>query len=150
MGRRGLRWRAHRPHRPDDPALVNAPPSRRREVLRLAAALPLVPVAAFGAPNAKPANPTRARVRPGDAAWPSTASWNGLRQQVGDALLAVHSPLQDCGAAPAAPACIALWKHLKSPYFLGDEVALTQALGWVDAWTSMPSSYAVAARSTRD
>ena len=129
---------------------MNAPPSRRREVLRLAAALPLLPVAALGAPDAKPANLPRARVRPGDAAWPSAASWDGLRQQVGDSLLAVRSPLQDCIATPSSPACITLWKHLKNPYFLGDEVALTQTLGWVDAWTSMPSSYAVVARSTHD
>jgi FAD/FMN-containing dehydrogenase len=39
---------------------------------------------------------------------------------------------------------------LKNPYYLGDEVGLTQSLGWVDAWTSRPSVYAVAARTTED
>jgi hypothetical protein len=129
---------------------VNAPPSRRRELLRLAAALPFFSVAELAAPGPPPRSTVRSRVRPGDAAWPSEAAWNGLRQQVGDAFVAVHSPLQDCIAAPASPACIALWKHLKNPYFLGDDVALTQTLGWVGAWTSMPSRYAVAARSTGD
>ena len=35
-------------------------------------------------------------------------------------------------------------------YYLGDEVGLTQTLGWVGAWTSQPSAYAVAARTTAD
>lgn len=33
---------------------------------------------------------------------------------------------------------------------LPDEVGLTQTLGWVDGWTSRPSVYAVAARTTDD
>ena len=43
-----------------------------------------------------------------------------------------------------------LFKELKDPYFLGDEVGSTQSLGWVDAWTSRPSAYAVAAQTTYD
>ena len=27
-----------------------------------------------------------------------------------------------------------------NPYYRGDEVGLTQTLGWVDAWTSQPSA----------
>jgi FAD/FMN-containing dehydrogenase len=44
-------------------------------------------------------------------------------------------------------ACAQVFKALKNPYYLGDEVGLTQSLGWVDAWTSRPSVYAVAART---
>ena len=47
-------------------------------------------------------------------------------------------------------ACAQLFKSAKNPYFLGDDVALTQTLGWVGAWTSSPSVYAVAARNTAD
>src|SRR5206468_4723408 len=43
-----------------------------------------------------------------------------------------------------------LFAALKNPYFLGDTVELTQTLGWVDAWTSMPSAYAVSAQTTAD
>ena len=43
-----------------------------------------------------------------------------------------------------------MFKDLKNPYYLGDEIGLTQSLGWVDAWTSSPSVYAVAARTTED
>jgi FAD/FMN-containing dehydrogenase len=53
-------------------------------------------------------------------------------------------------AAPSSADCERVFKELKNPYYLGDEVGLTQSLGWVDAWTSRPSVYAVAARTTAD
>ena len=53
-------------------------------------------------------------------------------------------------AAPASPGCAQIFKNLQNPYYLGDEIGLTQSLGWVDAWTSRPSAYAVAARNTED
>lgn len=91
-----------------------------------------------------------ARVRPGHQGWPSEAQWNELGQQVGNALVKVHSPLMTCLNSPNSDDCKQLFKELKNPYFLGDEAGLTQSLGWVDAWTSMPSVYAVAARNTND
>ena len=60
------------------------------------------------------------------------------------------SPLTTCTDAPSSAACAKVFKDLKNPYYLGDEVGLTQSLGWVDAWTSRPSVYAVAARTTDD
>jgi FAD/FMN-containing dehydrogenase len=62
----------------------------------------------------------------------------------------VQSPWAGCLAAPASAACAQLFKALKNPYYLGDEVALTQTLGWTGAWTSAPSAYAVAARTSAD
>ncbi|MGA7813686.1 FAD-dependent oxidoreductase [Caballeronia sp.] len=103
------------------------------------------------APARAAASPgTRARVRPSDPGWPPEAQWNELGQQVGDALVKVQSPLMTCLNAPDGADCLQLFKELKNPYFLGDEVGLTQSLGWVGAWTSMPSVYAVAARNTSD
>ncbi len=92
---------------------------------------------------------TGARVRPGEPGWPSEAQWAQLSQQVSGRLGAVQSPLVACRAASSAD-CDQLFKAIKNPYFIGDDVALTQTLGWVDAWTSMPSAYAVAAQSTQD
>lgn len=91
-----------------------------------------------------------ARVRPEDPRWPSDAMWNELGQQVGPALVRVKSPLDACVNSPETDASRRLFNELKNPYFIGDEVGLTQSLGWVDAWTSTPSVYAVAARDTRD
>jgi FAD/FMN-containing dehydrogenase len=133
--------------------MTNRLPTRRR-LLHIATAAPLFPAIWFSllAPKraaAAPAAP-RSRVRPGDPAWPSEQRWRQLGEQVGGALIKVQSPLARCLAAPAGPACAQLFKDAKNPYYLGDEVGLTQTLGWIDAWTSMPSAYAVAARTTSD
>ena len=94
--------------------------------------------------------PAFARVRPGDPAWPSPDRWEELRAQVDGTLIEVHSPLRACREAPAGAACDHLFKELKNPYFIGDDVALTQTTGWVDAWSLRPSVYAIAARRTED
>jgi FAD/FMN-containing dehydrogenase len=113
-------------------------------LLQIAAGAPLLPLRGWAQSG------TRARVRPGDPGWPSEERWAQLGQQVGGRLADVRSPLLACRGAATTPACAQLFKSLKNPYFLGDEVALTQTLGWVDAWTSMPSARAVAARTTAD
>ena len=122
----------------------------RRRLLQVAAAMPLL--SGIGAPAHALATAPRSRVRPGDPDWPSEARWQQLGQAVGGRLVEVRSPLTACLKAPAGSACTQLFqgKELKNPYFLGDEVGLTQTLGWVDAWTSAPSVYAVAARGTDD
>jgi FAD/FMN-containing dehydrogenase len=128
-------------------------PFHRRRLLQAAAVTPLVPAAWLPARAAAPAAAAPgplARVRPGDPGWPSDAQWKQLAQQVGGRLVKVRSPLADCVQAPAGAACAELFKSVRNPYYLGDEVGLTQTLGWVDAWTSSPSAYAVAARGTAD
>ena len=87
------------------------------------------------------------RSRPGDPAWPSAAQWSELNAKVGGQLVQVRSPIDACRAAPQSAECAALFRGLKNPWYIGDNVALTQTSGWVDAWTSMPSAYAVAART---
>ena len=119
----------------------------RRRLLKIAAGLPFLSGLARGA---SAATRPQARVRLGDPAWPPEASWDQLDRDVGGRLIKVRSPLADCiGGTPDAP-CEQLFKELKNPYYLGDEVGLTQSLGWVGAWTSEPSVYAVAAKTTQD
>ena len=38
-------------------------------------------------------------------------------------------------------------KDLQNPFYLGDEPGATQSTGWVDAWISAPSVYAIAAQT---
>jgi FAD/FMN-containing dehydrogenase len=102
------------------------------------------------APGASAAAQPQARVRLGDPAWPSEASWDQLDRDVGGRLIKVRSPLADCVSGSFDANCEHLFKELKNPYYLGDEVGLTQSLGWVGAWTSEPSVYAVAAKTTQD
>jgi FAD/FMN-containing dehydrogenase len=101
-------------------------------------------------PGPSAAAQPKARVRPGDPAWPSDESWAELSREVEGRLIKVRSPLAGCVDAPSDAACAQVFKELKNPYYLGDEVGLTQSLGWVGAWTSRPSVYAVAAKTTGD
>jgi FAD/FMN-containing dehydrogenase len=125
----------------------------RRRLLRSALALRLAPLGALWLPPRSTSAATaavRSRVRPGDAAWPDDARWRALGRELGDALIKLRSPFADCSGAPNGTACARLFAAASNPYFLGDDPGSTQTLGWVDAWTSQPSVYAVAARHVAD
>jgi len=51
---------------------------------------------------------------------------------------------------PDSAACGNVFRELKNPYYIGDDPALTQTAGWVDAWTSQPGVYAVAVETAQD
>jgi FAD/FMN-containing dehydrogenase len=122
----------------------------RRRLLKIVAGLPFASGLSRGASALADASPSPARVRPGDSAWPSEESWDQLGREVGARLIKVRSPLAACVGASSDAACAQVFKELKNPYYLGDEVGLTQSLGWIGAWTSRPSVYAVAAKTTAD
>jgi FAD/FMN-containing dehydrogenase len=79
------------------------------------------------------------RVRPSDPGWPSPQAWKRLNDSVDGNLIRVEFPINT-----------ALPSNIKNPYYIGDSPGLTQTLGWVDAWTTKPSVYAVAARNAQD
>jgi FAD/FMN-containing dehydrogenase len=122
---------------------------KRRDLLKVAALL--LSVAALesraAATYATPRK-VRSRVRPGDPTWPSAAEWDRLDKAVDGRLIRLKSPFNGCTSTEGA--CAAALQHIGNPYFIGDEPALTQASGWLDAWTSRPSAYAVAARTAAD
>jgi FAD/FMN-containing dehydrogenase len=127
----------------------------RRRLLQAAATLPFLPgvrsrICASGAAQDARAMPPPSRVRPGDAGWPSQSDWDSLDRQVEGRLIKVRSPLSACQANPVSEPCNDVFKELKNPYYIGDQVGLTQTTGWIDAWTSQPSTYAVAAETTDD
>lgn len=133
---------------------------KRRRFLRGAAAglaaragldaLPLAGAAARVDAAIDAPHPGRSRVRPGDADWPSPDDWSALGSRVGGRLVEVASPWTACREAPEGSDCRDLLRLLKNPYATRDAVALTQSLGWVDAWTSSPSVWAVLAETTAD
>src|SRR5260370_40710782 len=108
----------------------------RTSLLRFIAGLPFATSLCPGLAASDEATPPPARSRPGDKAWPSDESWDQLGRDVGGRLVKVRSPLSTCLDAPSDAACAQIFKELKNPYYLGDEVGLTQTLGWVGAWTS--------------
>ena len=62
----------------------------------------------------------------------------------------MRSPLDVCRGARDEAACSALFRGLQNPYYVADNVGLTQTCGWLGAWTSQPSVYAVEAFETAD
>ncbi|MGO9829130.1 MAG: FAD-binding protein [Myxococcaceae bacterium] len=90
------------------------------------------------------------RLRPSDASWPGAESWEELKEQVGGHLIRVSSPLAPCTKAPGSPDCVARIEEMQNPYFIAEQAGGTQTSGWLDAWTSTPSVYAVEAASTED
>jgi len=96
------------------------------------------------------ADTTIRRVRPTDPGWPSPDAWRRLNEAVGGNLIPVDFPLSLSKTNPAGVADNLLWDKLRSPYYVGDQPGLTQTLGWVDAWATKPSVYAVAARNAQD
>src|SRR6478752_9256433 len=90
------------------------------------------------------------RARPGDPLWPSPDKWDQLNNAVNGNLIKLESPFASCKTSSGKSTCDDLFKNLKNPYYIGDNPALTQSSGWLDAWQSEPSVYAVAAKSTDD
>jgi FAD/FMN-containing dehydrogenase len=121
----------------------------RRDLLKAAIAASFLPLALspVGRLLASPRRSLLRRVRPGNPAWPTPATWDALKQRVGGRLLKLQSPFAP--DAPPAARAEAL-AQLKNPFYLGDQPALTQTSGWADAWTSRPSAYAVVAESAAD
>jgi FAD/FMN-containing dehydrogenase len=126
---------------------------KRRDLIKTALVLPAAAMSGwsgvvFGASSERAAR--RARVRPGDPGWPSAAEWERLSERVGGRLVRPVSPFASCAASASDATCATALKRIGNPYYVGDEVALTQTSGWMGAWQSHPSVYAVAAETTAD
>ncbi|HLY77779.1 MAG TPA: FAD-binding protein [Caulobacteraceae bacterium] len=122
------------PPEPTNPVL--RAPLKRRHVL--GGGLALAGAAALGV---APARAAIRRAKPGGPGWPGDADWAELGRAVGGRLAPVTLPKLD---TPEAKALLA------NPFYIGDQVGLTESSGWLDAWRSQPSAYAVAAESAAD
>ena len=108
-----------------------------------AAMLPALPRPLF-------ASTTPHRRRPSDADWPTPSAWKRLNDAVDGNLIRVDFPLNVLKSDPTGSAARELKKNLKNPYYIGEQPGLTETLGWLDAWSTKPSVYAVAARNAND
>jgi FAD binding domain len=99
--------------------------------------------------NATGASPEIRRRRPSDVNWPSQAAWKRLRDEVDGNLIPVEFPIAACVKDTGSAGCQNLLENIHNPYYIGDQPGLTQTLGWVDAWVSKPSVYAVAASDAK-
>jgi FAD/FMN-containing dehydrogenase len=112
----------------------------RRAFLKAFGALPFLPRRLFAKRNLN-------RVRPTDPHWPSKDAWKKLSDAVEGNLHPVDFPVSACVSSFQSADCRTLMASIKNPFYIGDTPGLTQTLGWIDAWTSKPSVYAVAAKS---
>jgi len=122
----------------------------RRTVLRSLAALPLPLMSSGALPAPGGIGPSVRRVRPGGPGWPGAAQWARLDRAVGGRLVKVVSPFTAAAADPGSAAAAELFEDLADPFYIGQDVALTENLGWTGAWTSRASAYAVQAASSAD
>jgi len=126
----------------------------RRKILKGAILLPVLPIGSSSifafSENFFEKSYKFNRVRPGDPLWPSDEKWEQLNKAVSGNLAKLESPLVSCQTSAGNVACDDLFKNLKNPYFIGDNPALTQSSGWLHAWRSEASVYAVTAKSTDD
>jgi hypothetical protein len=118
----------------------------RRAFLNAFASAALLPVL----PRRAAAGTGFRRRRPSDPTWPSASAWKRLNDAVGGNLIRVSSPVSTIRNDPANAVARVLFENLKNPYYIGEEPGLTQTLGWIDAWATKPSVYAIAARSAHD
>lgn len=112
----------------------------RRDFLR---ALPAAFLLSSGCTTARPpAAGTMGPVLPGEGGWPTLAEWERLRVAVGGRLLQLEAA---DGTAVTSGA-----QASRNPYQIRDSPVLTQTVGYLDAWRSSPSAYAVAAETPAD
>jgi len=118
----------------------------RRAFLKAIGSAALLPIL----PRRLLASTNFSRRRPSDVAWPSQSAWKQLNEAVGGNLIPVDFPLSVFKTDPDGAAAKLLAENIRNPYYIGDQPGLTQTLGWVDAWATKPSVYAVAARNAHD
>jgi FAD/FMN-containing dehydrogenase len=121
---------------------------RRRQLLKSIASSALfwlAPGMTFAAAKTQ----MHARVRPGDAGWPTASQWQTLKHQVGGRLAALASPFASC-VSDDVDQCDQTFQIFANPFAVGDDPALTQNLGWIGAWKYAPSAYVVMAESSAD
>src|SRR4030095_15632768 len=90
------------------------------------------------------------RVRPSEPGWPKPETWQELKDAVGGNLFEVQPLFAGCKDDAKSTSCLEALQNMRNPFWIADQPAGTETSGWLDAWTSAPSVYAVAARDTAD
>jgi hypothetical protein len=85
-----------------------------------------------------------------EACWPKAKEWETLNMQVHGNLVHVQSFLEPCKNDAKSLQCKATLIHARNPFFLETRPGATQSTGYLNAWISTPSQYAIAAKSSDD
>lgn len=90
------------------------------------------------------------RCQPNEACWPSNSEWDKLAKQLKGHLIRPVSTLESCKTNQQTAACKTALKNIYNPYFNESQPGATQSQGWLKAWNTSVSTYAVEAESTAD
>src|ERR1700683_3902847 len=123
---------------------------RRRSFLKAMGSAALLPFLSRNLLAGTTAGAPLRRCRPSDPAWPSQSAWKQLNETVGGNLIPVDFPIAALKSDPTSAAATNLIKNVDNPYYIGEQPGLTESFGWVDAWATKPSVYAVSARNAGD
>ncbi len=77
-------------------------------------------------------------------------AWQALAAHLTGKLEQPASPTADCRTDAAGPGCLAALGTLEDPSSIQEQAGATESTGWLGAWTSAPSAYAVAAENVSD
>ena len=90
------------------------------------------------------------RVRPLEPGWPKPETWQKLKDAVGGKLFEVQPLFAGCMGDAKSASCLQALQNMRNPFWIADQPAGTETSGWLDAWLSAPSVYAVAAGDAAD
>ncbi len=101
-------------------------------------------------PTAAPESAPLCRCTPGQPCWPAPGDWQRFAAGLHGKLEQPESPLAPCRTDAAGEACAAAIRSSRNPFYLQDQPGATQSTGWLGAWTTAPSAYAVVAEDAAD
>lgn len=90
------------------------------------------------------------RCLPSQPCWPDQSAWNHLRKQLHGSLISPTPELAACEKDAASTACAKTLSALHNPFEIENNPGATQSQGWMNAWQTAASPYAVAAADADD
>lgn len=88
--------------------------------------------------------------QPNESCWPNKTEWAQLNKQLKGRLIQPENPLAVCQKNADSMACKTAIKNIHNPYYIETNPGATQSQGWLHAWMSTASPYAVEAANTHD
>lgn len=87
---------------------------------------------------------------PESPCWPTDKVWQDLNNKVHGRLHPVNSPLQICYKKHHVTLCQKVINTLHNPFYIESQAGLTQSTGWLNAWHTSPSLFAVHVKTSQD
>lgn len=92
----------------------------------------------------------KCRCLPDQECWPKKEEWQALSEKLTGKLVKPSYDMNICRKDATSKACQIALKKLKNPFEISANPGDTQSQGWLGAWLSEPSEYAVEAKNAQD